>query len=209
VDVDISGDCTDTAIAGIFCTVVTTSTSRTIGLRTNGSSFAVTSGAAVYRSSAGFHIVPVDGSELCEQYIDNAEVDLYLVGYIKSDWTFVDYTDYSISTTGAYTDMTALPSGALGGLFLIDGSFGGLSHIRKNGSSADLYNYRIYNQTLVEGDGSRVCEGEINNTGQDFYLVGYPTAPAPPGGGGGNAGFGSMTGGLQNPFAQDMTGGLR
>jgi hypothetical protein len=178
-DVDISGDTgADTAIGAIFELRIS-SGSDTWGFRKNGSTDDrnVATGA---NNLFAYTMVGVDGSEVCEHTISSTNVDAFLVGYIKSGATFnTNATDLSLGGTGAYTDLSALPAGAIGGVFEIVSSYSGATYaLRKNGSSEDIY--RVHGHTLatVECDGSQLIEGEISNTGLDFFLTGYFTSTA-------------------------------
>ncbi len=124
-------------------------------------------------------IVGLDSNEVFEGKIANTVSDFYLQGYIKTNATFnTNATDLSITTTGAYTDLAALPSGATGGLIEVQcGTTYRKYALRKNGSSEDLYYYlRYHGWAFVECDSNRIIEGEINNTSMDFFLTGYTTA---------------------------------
>jgi len=176
-DIDISSDTgTDTAVGAIFEIYSTSGAAYyNMGLRKNGSTDAMTD--QMYRHA--WAIIGVDGSEILEGYIGNTAVDFYLQGYIKTNATFnTNATNLSISTTGAYTDLTALPSGATGGLIEVQcGTTYRKYALRKNGSSEDLYSYlRYHGWAFVECDSNRIIEGEINNTSMDFFLTGYTTA---------------------------------
>jgi hypothetical protein len=176
-DIDISSNTgTDTAIGAIVKIICTNTSIYTFGLRKNGSSDNRVK--ELYYQTAD--IIGVDGSEILEGYISNTYVDFYLLGYIISDSTFnTNATDVSLSSTGAWTDLSALPSGAIGGYIEATRtpySFG----LRKKGTSESIYYAPNYGLccAIVEADSSRIIEGKISSTTLDFFLVGYPTAVA-------------------------------
>lgn len=177
LDIDISADTGgDTAIGAIFEAI---GPPATFGFRKNGSS---DDRGSLFIWRHVWSVIGVDGSEICEGKISDLSVDFFLVGYIKSDATFnINATDLSLASTGAWTDLTALPGGATGGFIECcepgyNRSFG----LRKNGSSENIYLEMGCQHTwgLVECDASQIIEGEISATDMDFFLVGYATAAA-------------------------------
>ena len=125
-----------------------------------------------------FPLIGCDASQICEGYIENTDVDFFLVGYITDGATFnTNATDVSLSTTGSWLDLSALPSGAnLGFIEIITTSIYSYG-LRKNGSSEDLYyNIAYHTSGIVECDAGQVIEGKIANVGVDFFVVGYSTA---------------------------------
>lgn len=181
-DVDISGDTGgDTAIGAIVEAVCGT-TARAHGFRKNGSTDNRINISGNH--DAGVWIIGVDGSEIYERYIVNTNQDDFLLGYIKSNSTFLtNATDLSQTNTAVYEDLPALPSGALGGYIEVDASAAVAFALRKNGSSEDIYRNSVrHTFAIVEADGSQLVEGKIAATTTDFWLVGYPTAVPEAGG---------------------------
>lgn len=179
LDVDISGDTgDDTAIAAIIEAAQTVSGLQ-CGFRKNGSTDDRHS-ADTLRYPASF-IVGVDESEVYETYISGAQAILFLSGYLTSGATLnTNATDLSLGSTNSWIDLTALPVGALGGFIEVYGTADYKSGLRKNGSSEDIVYYvRRGTQGLIECDEDRLVEGEISNTGVDFYLTGYAITVAP------------------------------
>lgn len=174
-DIDISSDTsTDTAIGALF--EVVSAATVTYGFRKNGSTDDRVAGA----NNHSFAIVGVDVNEVCEGKISATTVDYYLAGYIKSASIFnTNATDLSLGSTGAWTDLSSLPSGAIGGYIEIHSSSYSEYGLRKNGTSEDIYKYTPKkNFAIVECDASRLIEGKIASTDTDFFLVGYPEASA-------------------------------
>lgn len=174
-DIDINVD--DSAIGAII-EVVENVNFQSFGLRKNGS----TDNRYQYTYKRATAFIGLDENEICEGFISGTGVDFFLTGYIKSGATFnTNATDLSLSTTGAYTDLTALPSGATGGFIeTINNSTTATYALRKNGSSEDIYKYLIrHHWAAVECDTSQIIEGKIASTDVDFFLTGYTTGTAP------------------------------
>lgn len=183
VDVDVSSETgAATAIAAIF-DINGVSGGGQWGWRPKGSSDERLADGINY-STRGV-IVGLDANEVCQQYIENASQDCYLVGYLTSGYTKVDpATDLSLGSTGAYADLTALPAGAIAGVIEINSAdnTGGYDYsLREKGGSFDQYcNLYSHNWEIVECDANRVIEGKISNTNCDFWLTGYFTGAATP-----------------------------
>jgi hypothetical protein len=117
----------------------------------------------------------------CEQYIENAYVDLYLVGYVTGESLGTFFrdkagNDYSLGGAGAYTDLTALPVGARVGIFEVmdDGTSTAYSYaLRKNGEALDEYLDNQHCFVTVEADINGVVEGKVENLITNFYLIGW------------------------------------
>lgn len=179
VDVDISGDTGgDTAIGA----VIEFSTSLYEGnVRKNGSTDNRYN--STIKADHTWAIIGVDANEIFEVIVESTTT-IYIVGYIKSGATFnTNATDISLTTTGTWTDLSALPSGAIGGFIevYVTGSGTGDDYgLRKNGSSEDIKsnNYKNRSWGIVECDSSRIIEGYIYQTSTDFYLVGYAVSGA-------------------------------
>lgn len=174
-DVNIATDTgSNTATAAIFECI---QTGWGFGIRKNGSSDNRTDASGAHFGT----IVGLDGSEICEAYLGDASpyqtVKLWLVGYMKAGFTsYSTASDKSLSTANAWTDLSALPSGALGAVIeVVGGSTGDYYGLRKNGSSEDIYrdNPNTHAFGIVEADSSQVIEGKIQTTDTDFYILGY------------------------------------
>ena len=176
VDIDISSDTgADTAIGAFFEIIqVNYGSLDKWGFRKNGSSDSRIDGAGKHCGA----VIGVDGSEICEGQVNNTNSDFFLTGYLKSGATFnTNATDLSLSTTGSYIDLDALPSGATGGFIeVMQTNFTTFHALRKNGSSEDIYYCAagdFHSFGMVECDDSQLIEGKISITDNDFYLVGY------------------------------------
>jgi hypothetical protein len=171
-DVDISGDTgSNTAIGAIF-EIYGTSSSYTFGMRKNGSSDNRESGLSGHIGG----IVGVDENEICEITISNVLTDHYLLGYITKYSIFLtNATDISTATTGSWTDLGTLPTGAIGGYIEVKSTSDYDSGLRKNGSVEDLYYDNIgASYGILECDSSYLIEAKIEYGTIDHYLVGYP-----------------------------------
>lgn len=175
-DMDLGVD--DGAIGAII-EVYAGASNVSFGLRKNGSTDNRISNG---RAGSVWGIVGVDANEVCEGYVSADTTDFYLVGYIKSGATFLtNATDLSLTGVDAYADLSTLPEGATGGFIEVHTNNSAYNYaLRKNGTSEDIYQrVRYHNWAAVECDSSQLIEGEIANTGVDFFLVGYTTASEP------------------------------
>jgi hypothetical protein len=171
--VDISGDVgSDTPIGAFFTYDAVASN---IGLRKFGST-----DNRVTKAAVGCAIVGLDGSYRAQQQINNTVVDLFLNGWVKSGAVFhTNAITRSHGVAGSYTDMTALPAGAIAGLYEIQNTASDTSDwgIRANGASDDYYNDLFRHAwAIVECDGSGVVESKFEGTGTNIYETGYFTA---------------------------------
>lgn len=133
----------------------------------------------MYHSNFGA-IIGCDGSQICEGYIEGADVDFWLLGYVTDGATFItNATDLSIAS-GAWINLTALPvGGVMGFIEVCCGSISMAVGLREEGSAEDIY-LDSYDHIwgIVDSDASRVIEGKVEHTDDDFFLVGYSTLPA-------------------------------
>ncbi|MFA5054140.1 MAG: hypothetical protein WC565_08775, partial [Parcubacteria group bacterium] len=187
VDVDASSYC-PSAVAVLLNMV---STSAYYGVvHKNGSSDDRTASSDHYYNNGIGEIVGVDASVIFEQKIENAVVDLFIVGYYAPPAgatgcavvMHTNATDRSISTTGSYQDLAALPAGALYGFYSANATSATeyANWMRANGSSDDLYNTtgsNIYGYThsvfVIACDGSYLVEQKIEAAYTDTYEIGY------------------------------------
>ncbi len=141
------------------------------GLRKNGSTDNRTNGT--WQHNTFGVIVGCDNSQIVGGYISNTIVDFFLVGYITDGATFnTNATDVSLSSTGSWIDLSALPTNSGVALIEVVGNvkFG----LRKNGSAEDIYHWSVYHPwAFVECDSTCLIEGKISTTAGDFFLVGY------------------------------------
>ena len=153
--------------------------SNSMGLRKNGSTDDRNSYWVVEKSCFG-GVIGCDGSQICEGYSTvHTQVDYWLVGYITDGATFItNATDLSLGSSGSYVNLAALPEGAIMGIIevtAVDDNYG-LREEGESGGHADIY-VSAYSHpwAIVKCDASRIIEGKINDTGVDFWLVGYAT----------------------------------
>lgn len=176
VDVNISSDTGANTAIGAFFEWSSTASNDNVKLRNNGSTDART-GDRIRKHM--WAVIGVDGSEICEQWIDNTTADLFLLGYIKSAATFhVNATDRSLTGTATWTDLGALPAGAIGGFYEVAAGQDLTYGFRKNGSSENISNKVTLEQAygMIECDASGIVEGIISSTTVDFWELGYLTA---------------------------------
>jgi hypothetical protein len=163
---------------------VTSGLQREFGLRKNGSTDNRHVDMVASSHPAPTVFVGCDEAQIVEGYIEAPSVDFWLCGYVTvaAAITFnTNATDLSLTTTGEWTDLAALPEGATDAIIEVTVatllSFG----LRKNGSAEDNYWDTAYHSwAFIECDAGGVIEGKIEGTGADFFLVGYTTAAVTP-----------------------------
>ncbi len=169
IDIDISSNTgEDTAIGAIFEVI---GSNYKYGFRKKGSEDDRCSKS--YHSAA---IIGVDNSEVCQGYIVNTNTDFFLVGYVKSGAVFnTNAANISLSTTGAWTDLTALPSGGKFGFIETVDFSGDLNNfgLRENDSGEDITKECKHTFGIIKADVNRIIEGYIAISSTDFFLVGY------------------------------------
>ncbi len=151
---------------------------RDFGIRKNGSADARTN----HVSSHNCHtvIIGCDTSQLVEQYIEDTDTDIYLVGYVTSGAVFnTNAVDVSIGAA-AWTNLTALAAGMMGFYEITNGTTRYEYGLRMDGNPATL-------RTHVRGRAwgaveavSQIVEGYVENVAVDFFEVGYATVADPP-----------------------------
>jgi hypothetical protein len=149
------------------------------GIRKNGSTDARIDNANQHNPFLAF--CGCDANRIIEFYTGNHSMNYVLVvGYVTANATFnTNATDKSLSSTGSWTDLAALPAGAIAGIFeTIQSTYTYAQGIRKNGSSdeSDYKEILYHHWQIVECDTSQLVEGKISNAACDFFLVGYLTA---------------------------------
>lgn len=127
-------------------------------------------------------IIGCDDSQICEGYIGDTDVDFFLVGYITDGCTFnTNATDISLGSTEEWLDLSALPAGANMGFIEVISTATYNFGLRKNDTAEDIYrDVSRHVWGIVECDASQIIEGKIENTGVDFFVVGYSEVVAPP-----------------------------
>jgi hypothetical protein len=180
-DLDLSSELPAGSVAAIFqIENVNASAAKSWGLRKKGSSDERYSN--VTNTFQMFFIIGVDTNRKCQFKIETVDINFYLVGYLSLGASETNGVDRSIGSTGSYVDITEsnAPSDATGA-FGETASSGDYSWaVRKNGSSGDFYRkLSQYKSGIFVGlDSSKKWEGKIENTGLDFYTLGYFVAPS-------------------------------
>jgi len=173
-DIDCSTECPN-AIGLIF--EVHPVTQSSFGFRKNGSADNRWEGVLGHNSHTV--IIGCDASQICEGRIGSTDCDFYLIGYITAGATFnTNATDLSLGTVDTWLDLASLPSGAVMGFIEVFNTPATANQygLRKNGSSENIYRKGVfYPWAFVECDTAGLIEGKIEDTGIDFFLIGYAT----------------------------------
>jgi hypothetical protein len=122
-------------------------------------------------------VVPVDANEIFEGKVYSVTQDMFLVGYITANvTTLVNATDLSLTITGSFEDLPALPAGATGAFLELAGGNDFIA-LRKNGSAENLNGRGCrHGWAAIECDTAQLIEGKIGSTVEDFWLCGYAVA---------------------------------
>jgi len=175
-DVDISTYTSGAPVAAMLVVNSTNYNLKFIGHRVKGSTDNFSN--APY-GGAGM-IVGVDASQTYQEYQSWAGgCDVWLMGVILSDYVpHVNRINRALATTGAYTNLPALPAGAIGASYYIDNTAPATNrkfNLRKEGASRpDLYyKLRDASHLISELNSSQICEGKIESTNVDFWEIGY------------------------------------
>lgn len=192
VDVDVSAYVSSNAKGvSIYAKSNNTSVGMAFGLRKNGSTddrttILPTTGATNKAHTMGY--IGLDEDKIFEVYLGASatyKITLVLVGEFgnESEW-FTNAYDKSLSSTATVVDIDISSETntdtATGGVFEID-VIGGISDffdffLRENGSTDDFYfgtSSHFSFGFICPVDASEICEGKIENTNTNFYLVGY------------------------------------
>lgn len=164
---------------GLLLDVISSSYSGyDFGLRKNGSTDNRLND--VVKDNGGTWLVGA-AAGVSEQYIENAAIDVYLIGYVTAS-NFVlatNATDLSLTGTGAFEDLTVLSASAVANVIEVCSvTATDTFSLRENGDALDFY-YRLnlHCSLLVDADANGVSEGKISSTDIDFFGTGYITAP--------------------------------
>jgi len=182
VDVDVSSyvSAAATGIVLRFIKNDTSSTSRAIGCRKNGSTDNRTN--VLCYTPAGHNVymaVGVDANKIVEIYV-GANVNVQIVAYFEDDAVFfTNGIDKSLDTVDTWIDIDI--SGDTGADTAIAAIFenigGSVDHHggqRNNGSTDGLNGDPGAHAGCIIGvDENEICEGKIDNTDVDFFLLGY------------------------------------
>ncbi len=174
-DVDITPHTTGTPIAALLSNYCSNST-KLLGIRKKGSTDTFIDSPL---GGVGL-IVAVDAAQKYQEYQTWVSgCDVYLMGSLLSDAVIhTNRINRSLTTTGSYTNLTALPSGAIGASYYIDNTSPATLrsfNLRKEGASRPdyYYDFKDAGHLSVELNSSQICEGKIETTAVDFYEIGY------------------------------------
>jgi len=180
VDMDASALIPEGATGVILHIVNIVTGTQYYGIRKNGSSDDLYD--AVAQNTHCWAMIGVDANRAFEAKVSNvANFDIFVVGYTMAGVTFkTNADDMSLGTTGSWQsiDCSTEAPGAIGLIWEIKGIASNEFGLRKNGSSDDRHKDTYDNccfGAIIGCDASQICEGYIENTGIDFYLVGYVT----------------------------------
>jgi len=176
--VDLSTYCPSGTIGAIFY-IAALGADGAIGFRKKGSTDNRTQTA--YGIEVMGFVVGCDTSRQVDIYRSNTGQHMYLLGYITGGATFnTNASDISLSSTGAWYDLSSLPSESGMAFIEVVSSAGYNFGLRPNGSNENIVK-KIGNHcfAIVPCDANGIIEGYIENLGVDFFLIGY-TEYTPP-----------------------------
>lgn len=181
-DIDLSGDVPIDATGAIFRVVNGGSIDRSYGLRKNGSTDDRYEDLRGYKQQ--YAIIGLDANRKCEGKIEGTYLDFFLIGYTEEDATFfTNASDKSIATLTTWTDIdlsSDIAVGSVAAIFeVVNGSISYQNFgLRKNGSTDNRHTdaFGHHHSFIIVGvDANRKCEGYIETSDVDFYLLGYLT----------------------------------
>jgi hypothetical protein len=181
-DIDLSSDVPASATGAIFRVVIESSSAKRYGFRKKGS----TDGrySDLYAYSQSFAVVGLDSNRKCQGEIETTAVDFFLIGYTEGDATlFTNATNKSLGATGSWIDIdlsSNIPAGSVAAIFEVTNadSFAREFGLRKKGSTDNRYGDirgESHSYMIVGVDANRKCQGRIESTDVDFFLLGYLT----------------------------------
>ncbi len=179
IDMDCSGQAPSDAIGLIFeCTEDQVTDDRQLHIRKNGS----TDDLIERLWSHTWVIVGCDAGQIAEAEMENAEVHIYLVGYVTSGATFkTNMDDVTPLTAGAYITKnlsTEAPSARM--IFFLT-NFPALKAIRKHSGSEDIYTEVAYGYggLFIACDANQKVDMKVSSIGgaaaTSIYVSGYAT----------------------------------
>jgi len=177
-DMDCSSEAPDAI--GLLFEIISGAGVREVGLRKNGSTDNRTTDVVEHHMPLA--IIGCDAGQVCEGYRESGfggDPEFYLLGCITAGAVFnTNATDLSLSTTGSWLDLSALPAGVMG-FIEVTSSAAYAFGLRKNGSAETIY-YDVYKHcwACMECDASQLIEGKIENVAVDFFEVGHAEAGA-------------------------------
>ena len=178
-DVDVSDYVPEHATGLVLHLANDAGVARELGARINGS-VDVLKGDL---NDHGWTITGIDGNDIVELFLEDANCHAYLVGFTGSDFTFkVAADDISLGVINVWTaiDLSTEAPNATGAIIVVRETGVGFADwgVRKNGS-ADVRVGQIQVNSIswavIGSDASQVIEGNVSNLSIDFYLIGYTT----------------------------------
>lgn len=133
-------------------------------------------------------MVGLDASQKCDVY-RGGWCYVYLWGYctqVSGNVFNTNATNVSLSSTGSWQDLAALPSGASGAIIEVVGGYDKTYGLRKKGSGVDWKKSieHIHCWHFIPCDSGGVVQGYISDASVDFFVVGYFTGRIAPSSGG-------------------------
>lgn len=179
IDIDISGDTGDDQAKVAIFLVTSTGGTYHFGLRENGSTDnrpREISGGTIMGA-----MMPVDGNEKLQGYIEDTGVEFYLVGWINAGYaeSWPNALDYSFPEAdgGGETVLTDIAEGSKGAFLhsFPPSGFWLIKHlIMKPGYPESHYENLHYHCYLWCGvDENKTLVQRISSTYRDLYLLGY------------------------------------
>lgn len=175
-DVDITSHVVGTEIRGAIVEIVRGATAYEVGLRKKGS----TDDRHPDLYSHSWMMIGVDSNKELQAYIEHADVEVHLIGYVRTGFVFnTNATDLSPTAGTTYEERT-LDASAAGAFVEVVGSFNEPYLIRKDGDTDTLGESRtFYTRAFAVCEVSTAQKIEVYgfDTSVDMYLVAYPTQP--------------------------------
>jgi len=179
VTVDVSSNVSSTA-TGVFVMLININSLTGYGtIRAGGSTDSRTGCIEILKNGYIRMGVGLNSSKQFQQYITDTEVDLYIIAYTKSAFTWnTNARDVSLASTGSWEDIKGNKTGVIIEIENTNGLNTYKGEIRNKGSTDD----RTASATLLGPhhighacgcNSTEYFEGYIENTGVDFFLMGF------------------------------------
>jgi len=128
-------------------------------------------------------ILGCDNSQQVEGYIERAEMDFYLVGYVTEGAVFkTNADDKSLTVSDVYQDIDCSAEAPEAVMLFFEIAVVSSPYkyaLRKDNTRPDIFRDCVYHGwAMVECDSSQICQGKVDQLAIDFFLLGY-ALPAP------------------------------